>query len=311
MIDYLLKKQIVFSGFRDNVLKTNVEKVGGIVKNSMSKSIDILVVKETTTNTDKVKTAKKLNIKIMDKDSFIETFFKEKVNKNGIIYRKYKKDDKFYLEYDDIEVFGTLHKIYKYFTRDKTEPRKYKVSPICVTKNDKGSFGNIVVHYMSDLEDSLNFVAIKDGIVIGISKFEINSDTGYDPLEYDFIFMKLICVAESYRKQDIGRKLLDYSIKYLQKNTKIKLLLSRGDDTESSDRFLTNYGFIWYEPRNNEDYLVKYKVMTKAEKDKMIKQKYEEGESYYYYHKYEEYYAYFLDKSFEKDRIQGSYEEWK
>ena len=66
---------IVFSGFRDKDLQTNIEEKGGKIGSTISKKTDYLVVKdESIINdpTDKIKKAIELNIKIITKDKLIK-----------------------------------------------------------------------------------------------------------------------------------------------------------------------------------------------------------------------------------------------
>lgn len=64
-------KSYVFSGFRDDELKTKIEKLGGEVKDGINKSVTILVVKTKEKGTTKVEKAEKLGIPIMTKEEFI------------------------------------------------------------------------------------------------------------------------------------------------------------------------------------------------------------------------------------------------
>ena len=73
--DKINGKNIVISGFRDSDLEKKLIQLGVKVKNSVSKNIDILVVKNKETieeTTGKVSKAKDLNIKIMTKENFLK-----------------------------------------------------------------------------------------------------------------------------------------------------------------------------------------------------------------------------------------------
>lgn len=73
----LKEKIIVFTGFRDNELKKYIEERGGEVKESISKKTSILLVKSLEKGSGKIKEAKELGIKIMEKDKFILEIKKE------------------------------------------------------------------------------------------------------------------------------------------------------------------------------------------------------------------------------------------
>ena len=64
-------KTIVMSGFRNEILKKELEDLGVDIKSSVSKNTDYLVVKDknvTKKNNDKIEKAKKLKINIITKD---------------------------------------------------------------------------------------------------------------------------------------------------------------------------------------------------------------------------------------------------
>ena len=68
-------KTIVFSSFRDNILKEQIEGMGGKVSTSVSKNTDYLVIKDSSVldePSDKIKKALELNIKIITKDKLIK-----------------------------------------------------------------------------------------------------------------------------------------------------------------------------------------------------------------------------------------------
>lgn len=62
---------ICFTGFRDQALKTRIEQQGGTVVDDVSSRTTMLVVKDTTSTSGKIKTAQKLNIGIISKEEFI------------------------------------------------------------------------------------------------------------------------------------------------------------------------------------------------------------------------------------------------
>lgn len=72
-----IKMNVVFSGFRDNELKKQIEDEGGNVVDGVSRKIDWLIVKEITeTKTSKVKKAEDLGVKVITKEDFIQKILK-------------------------------------------------------------------------------------------------------------------------------------------------------------------------------------------------------------------------------------------
>ena len=63
---------IVFSGFRDDDLKNDIEQGGGEVVNSVSKKCTMLIVKDLSGGTSKVEKAKKFGVKIIKLDDFLK-----------------------------------------------------------------------------------------------------------------------------------------------------------------------------------------------------------------------------------------------
>jgi DNA ligase (NAD+) len=64
-------QSFVFSGFRDDELKTKIEKLGGEVRDSVNKGLTILVVKSKDKASGKIEKAEKLGIPIMTKEEFL------------------------------------------------------------------------------------------------------------------------------------------------------------------------------------------------------------------------------------------------
>ena len=64
--------KFVFSGFRDNDMKTTIEGLGGIVVDSVSKNTYCVIVKDVTDVSSKITKAKELNIKIITKNNFLD-----------------------------------------------------------------------------------------------------------------------------------------------------------------------------------------------------------------------------------------------
>ena len=67
-------KKIVMTGFRDKKFVENVETLGGTISNSLSKTIDLVVIKDDDTETTKSIKAKKMGLRIMNVDKFYETY---------------------------------------------------------------------------------------------------------------------------------------------------------------------------------------------------------------------------------------------
>lgn len=61
---------IVFSGFRDDSLKKQIEEKGGKIQDNITKTTTLLIVKSLEDNSKKIKDAKKLNIKIVTKENY-------------------------------------------------------------------------------------------------------------------------------------------------------------------------------------------------------------------------------------------------
>jgi NAD-dependent DNA ligase len=60
-------KKFVFSGFRDNTLKTEIESFGGIVTDSVSSKTYAVIVKDKDEVSSKLTKARELNVKIITK----------------------------------------------------------------------------------------------------------------------------------------------------------------------------------------------------------------------------------------------------
>jgi len=66
--------KIVMSGFRDSELSNNIEKRNGSIMTSVSKNTTILIVKDNTKETSKIRQARDLGISIFSKEEFIEKY---------------------------------------------------------------------------------------------------------------------------------------------------------------------------------------------------------------------------------------------
>ena len=67
-----LNKNIVFTGFRNNSLETELEKVGYYVNNTINSETYMVVTKDINSSSSKLKTARQKNIKIVNLDDFIK-----------------------------------------------------------------------------------------------------------------------------------------------------------------------------------------------------------------------------------------------
>jgi DNA ligase (NAD+) len=65
---------VVFTGMRDKELESEIESRGGKISSTVSKRTTVLVAKDPTDETGKVKTAKELGVKIVDFDTFKKTY---------------------------------------------------------------------------------------------------------------------------------------------------------------------------------------------------------------------------------------------
>jgi len=65
-----LGKTIVFSGFRDKELEEIIISEGGKITTTITNNTDLLIVKDINDNSSKIKKAKELGIKIIEKDKF-------------------------------------------------------------------------------------------------------------------------------------------------------------------------------------------------------------------------------------------------
>jgi DNA ligase (NAD+) len=71
--DNLVGLKIVMSGFRDEKLSEEIKKRGGSVVTSVSKKTSIVIVSDKSNESDKIKKAKELGVKIMDIQEFVDS----------------------------------------------------------------------------------------------------------------------------------------------------------------------------------------------------------------------------------------------
>ena len=70
----LYGKKYIMTGFRDKLLEKTLEKIGCKSMSSISKNVDIVIVKNVDQYTYKIEQAKKLNINILSKEDFINKY---------------------------------------------------------------------------------------------------------------------------------------------------------------------------------------------------------------------------------------------
>lgn len=75
-INKYLGQTIVFTGFRDKNLQTNLETIGIKISDSVSKNTKIVVASNPTESSSKLSKAKELNIPIVSKEDFIKSISK-------------------------------------------------------------------------------------------------------------------------------------------------------------------------------------------------------------------------------------------
>lgn len=79
-------KKIVFTGFRDDELKSRIENAGGQVLTSVSNKTDILVTKESNSKSSKAEKARQYSVELISKQDFETKYF----GKNGL-FKKLEK----------------------------------------------------------------------------------------------------------------------------------------------------------------------------------------------------------------------------
>ena len=65
---------VVFSGFRDKELEKKIEKNGGSIKSTITKSVNYLIIKNKDTKSSKIGKAKELNIEVITLENFNKKF---------------------------------------------------------------------------------------------------------------------------------------------------------------------------------------------------------------------------------------------
>jgi DNA ligase (NAD+) len=65
---------VVFTGMRDKELEDEIESRGGKVGSSVSKKTSVVVAKDPSDETGKVKTAKELGVKVVDFETFKKSY---------------------------------------------------------------------------------------------------------------------------------------------------------------------------------------------------------------------------------------------
>ena len=65
---------VIFTGVRDTDLESKIIKEGGTIVNSVTSKTTLLITKDLTSNSSKVKKAKELGVTIMSLDDFKSQF---------------------------------------------------------------------------------------------------------------------------------------------------------------------------------------------------------------------------------------------
>ena len=67
-------QNVIFTGVRDTDLEAKIVKEGGTIVNSISSKTTLLIAKDISSNSSKIKKAKEMNILVMSYDKFISKF---------------------------------------------------------------------------------------------------------------------------------------------------------------------------------------------------------------------------------------------
>ena len=67
-------KRIIITGFRDKELQEKIVKEGGEIGSSVSKNVDVVIVKSLNEDTAKVEKARELKLDILVKEDFIKKY---------------------------------------------------------------------------------------------------------------------------------------------------------------------------------------------------------------------------------------------
>ena len=67
-------QNVIFTGVRDTDLEAKIVKEGGTIVNSISSKTTLLIAKDISSNSSKIKKAKEMNILIMSYDEFVSKF---------------------------------------------------------------------------------------------------------------------------------------------------------------------------------------------------------------------------------------------
>ena len=69
-------KKFVFSGFRSKDIKKYIEENGGEVSTSVSKKVNMVIVKDINDDSGKIERAKELGLNIITSEEFVNTYIK-------------------------------------------------------------------------------------------------------------------------------------------------------------------------------------------------------------------------------------------
>ncbi len=65
---------VLFTGFRDKDMETNIISRGGVIKSTLNKNVNILIIKDIETQNNKISKARDLGITIITRDEFIKLY---------------------------------------------------------------------------------------------------------------------------------------------------------------------------------------------------------------------------------------------
>lgn len=209
----------VFSGFRDDALKEQITRAGGRVTTTVSGLTTVLIVKDLKSKSQSVKKAKELNIKIVDRDSFVMS---PSPTKSAILYEsddtptnatakdpKYHHGDVIDCDFDRspltdsyfIYKVGSVAKVIK----NKATSEKTLLVPLEISKHFKDvkshyadlseEFDHRIMFQLSLDDVMLNKFFKKDGIeytLIHASFVDENNVVFVDEDEYDYNYVLIV-----------------------------------------------------------------------------------------------------------------------
>lgn len=108
----------------------------------------------------------------------------------------------------------------------------------------RSSYANNSTGFYED-EDTPVFVAVdENGFVIGCLWCIIHRERDNSlKIDRDWLVIDDICVDGKYRKQGIGRKLVDFAVQFAQQKGLSRIELNVYNDNHNAVRFYEHYGF--------------------------------------------------------------------